>query len=104
MIVLIDEQSDVVLARIESAVGTVLVLAEVELVERVLTLRGMHIQGEGVGANELSVIGIRRIVRDAMEELDVDEIVIEGAVRTTGASPGRSPRRLRFARKIPFKG
>ena len=97
---LLEEESDVVVARLETAIGTLLVMAEIELVESLLILRGLHIQGENVGVNELGVIGIRRIIRDTMEHLNVDEIVIEGAIRTTGASPGRRPRRLRFTRKI----
>jgi len=97
---LLEEESDVVVARLETAIGTLLVMAEIELVESLLILRGLHIQGENVGVNELGVIGIRRIIRDTMEHLNVDAIVIEGAIRTTGASPGRRPRRLRFTRKI----
>jgi hypothetical protein len=98
MIVIVDEESDVVLARIETTAGTIMVLTEVEAVGRVLILRGLHVQGEDVGVNQLSVAGIRQIIRDTMEDLDVDEIVIEGAVRTTGAGPGRRPRHLRFTR------
>jgi hypothetical protein len=100
IIQIIEEQSNVVVARIITGTGTLLVLSEVALIAGVLTLRGLHIQGENVGMNELSVTGIRNVMRDAMESLDVDEIVIEGAARTTGANPGRRPRRLRFTRPV----
>jgi hypothetical protein len=97
---LIEKHLDVVLARIATAIGTLVVMAEVELADRALILRGLHIQGEDVGVNELGVLGVRHMVRDAMEELDVDEIIVEGAARTTGANPGRRPGRLRFTRKV----
>ena len=32
--------------------------------------------------------------------VNVDEIVVEGSIRTTGSGPGRTPRPLRFARKV----
>jgi len=101
---IIGEQSDgdVATARIETAAGTIIVMAEVALVGRCLTLRGLHVHGIDVRANELRVAGMRRLVQEVMEDLDVNEIVIEGSVRTTGAGPGRTPRRLRFARKVSF--
>jgi hypothetical protein len=71
---------------------------------RSLILSGVHIQGDDVKANELGVAGLRRMTQEAMEELGVDEIIIVGAVRTTGANPGRAPRPLRFTRKIPAPG
>jgi hypothetical protein len=90
----------IVLARIETSAGTLEVLAQAALEGRRLTLAGLHVHGVNVATNDLGVGGIRRIVREVMEELDVDEITIEGAIRTTGAGPGRSPRHLRFARSI----
>lgn len=100
MIVLIDEASDVVLARVENRVGTLLVLAQVEFAERAMILRELHVQGENVEVNQLRATGIRPIVREAMEVLDVDELIIEGAIRTSGSGPGRRPRRLRFSRSV----
>jgi hypothetical protein len=103
---IIREQSDenIVVARVATTVGTILVMAEVELADRSLILSGVHVQGDDVKANEIGISGLRRIIQEAMEELGVDEIVIVGAVRTTGASPGRAPRPLRFTRKIPAQG
>jgi hypothetical protein len=80
-----------------------MVMAEVALEGRCLTLRGLHVHGLDIGANELRVAGLRRVIREVMEDLNVDEMVIEGSVRTTGASPGRAPRELRFARKVSPK-
>ena len=106
MIEIIREQSDenIVVARIATAVGTILVMAEVELKGRSLILSGVHIQGDDVKANDVGVPALRRMIQEAMEELGVDEIVIIGAVRTTGANPGRAPRPLRFTRKVPAPG
>jgi hypothetical protein len=87
-------------AKVETSVGVLMVMAEVLLDGRQLVLRGLHIHGETVGVNELGIAGLRRVVRELMEELDVDEIVIRGSVRTTGSSPGRAPREFRFARKV----
>jgi hypothetical protein len=103
---IIRDQSDenIVVARIATGVGTILVMAEVDLRDGVLTLSGVHVQGDDVKANEIGVAGLRRIVREVMEELGVDEIVIVGSVRTTGANPGRAPRPLGFARKVPAQG
>jgi hypothetical protein len=100
---IIRDQSDenIVVAKIATPVGTILVMAEVDLADRALTLSGLHVQGDDVRANEIGVPGLRRIIQAVMEELGVDEIVIIGSVRTTGANPGRSPRPLRFSRKIP---
>jgi hypothetical protein len=96
-----ESEGAIATARITTSVGTIMAMAEVMLEERRLALRGLHVHGEDVGVNELGVSGLRRIVVQVMEDLDVDEIVIEGAVRVTGAGPGRTPRRLRFARKVP---
>jgi hypothetical protein len=103
MIEIIREQSDenIVVARVTTTAGTILVMAEVELAGQSLILSGVHVQGDDVKANEIGVPGLRRMIQEAMEELGVDEVVIVGAVRTTGAHPGRTPRPLRFTRKIP---
>ena len=38
--------------------------------------------------------------RAVAEKIDVDAIVVEGAARTTGATHGRIPRQIRFARAL----
>src|SRR5580704_5549820 len=96
-----ESEGAIATARTATSVGTIMAMAEVMLEERRLALRGLHVHGEDVGVNELGVSGLRRMVAKVMEDLDVDEIVIEGAVRVTGAGPGRTPRRLQFTRKIP---
>jgi hypothetical protein len=46
----------------------------------------------------LTMSDMRRVADLVMRELDYDSIIVEGAVRTTGARPGRRPRPLRFGR------
>ena len=41
--------------------------------------------------------GLKQIAKVAMERMGYDEIIIEGATRTTGANPGHRPRPIRFA-------
>src|ERR1700736_1933695 len=73
--------------------------------------RGPHTPG-GIGITASSLFAVSTLSRhwtaaddqEANKELGVDEIVIVGAVRTTGANPGRAPRPLRFTRKIPAPG
>ena len=96
-----ESEGAIATARITTSLETIMAMAEVMLEERRLALRGLHVHGEDIGVNELGVSGLRRMVAEVMEDLDVDEIVIEGAVRVTGAGPGRTPRRLQFTRKIP---
>jgi hypothetical protein len=91
----------VIFARIETSVGAIEILAEIALDGRHLTLGGLHVYGIDVDTNDLGIGGLRRIVREVMEDLNVDQITIEGAVRATGAGPGRTPRPLRFTRKVP---
>jgi len=90
----------VVTARFSTPAGVVLVMAEVDEDEarRTLILTGAHIQSEA-GPHAFGIAHLRLMARVAMERLDYDEIIISGAVRTTGANPGRRPRPLRFTRR-----
>jgi hypothetical protein len=96
----IDDGTDdpVMTLRILVPGGAILAMAEVELAGRVLVARRLHIHGEGLTANEAGPANLRVLARRLLEELDLDELVIEGAHRTTGAGPGRRPRRLRLTR------
>jgi hypothetical protein len=98
----ISEQSEgsIATVAIKTAAGTIKIMTEVALEGRCLILLGLHIEGVDVRPNHIRGAGLRRIAQEVMEELDVDEIIIAGSVRTSGANPGRTPRRLRFARKV----
>jgi hypothetical protein len=66
------------------------IVADVELDRRCAVLRGLHILG--AGPNTMGPGALRGLMRWAKEQLDVDELRIEGATRTSGARPGRVPR------------
>ena len=92
----------IVTAIIGTPVGRLVVMAEVEATGRRLTLRRLHIQGADVGANDIGWAQLRRVAQLALDLLeDYDDLVIEGAPRTSGANPGRRPRVLRFTRSLP---
>jgi hypothetical protein len=93
-----DETDDpVVTAWIRSPAGEIVVMADIEEQGRVLFLRQLHVQGPG--ANAIGPGNLRTLAEVVMERLDFDALEIEGALRTTGASPGRRPRPLRFTRR-----
>ncbi|QCO07482.1 hypothetical protein [Azospirillum argentinense] len=94
----------VVTAEIVTPDGTIWVMAEVIIDENgalgvVMTLKELHIHGEDVGSGEFGTHRLIRLAKAVMEVLDVDETVIDGAVRTTGARPGHRPRTIRIPRK-----
>ncbi len=61
-----------------------------------ITLSGVHM--DGPGPNEIGVPNLRMIGDRFCEVFGYDELVVQGASRTTGASPERSPGHLRFKR------
>jgi hypothetical protein len=78
--------------------GTLRVMAEPEMGAGVLILRRLHIQDgvpNAIGAGNLLVLA-----RTLMERMDFDGLLIEGALRTTGANPGHRPAALRFTRAV----
>ena len=100
--VTIDESEDpVVIVSIEIPEGYLEVMAEIEIdyERRVIIARGLHLHGVDFDANGLGSIRLRQIARAMLEDLDYDECRIEGAIRTTGANPGRRPKPVRFTRK-----
>jgi hypothetical protein len=101
-IILDDDLTDdpVVTARILTPAGELLVMAKVEVLGRELVLRGLHMLGVTLVPNELGWPRLRQLADAVMEGMDVDAIVIEGAVRTSGARRGHVPRTLRFTRRI----
>jgi hypothetical protein len=96
---IVDDMTDdpVVTVRVTTPVGVLMFAAEPVVMGRTLLLRGTHVQDGRpnlVGASNLGVIA-----QALMEGMGFDELVVEGAVRTTGANPGRRPRLMRFARR-----
>jgi len=72
------------------------VAAEVDFSSRSLVLRRLDI--EGSGPNTLGLSSLRQIARWVMQVVDVDELRIEGAARTSGSGPGRRPAPVVFRR------
>ena len=66
---------------------------------RALRVRAFHMQGFGIGSNSIGHANLRVLADIVMERMAYDELIIEGAPRTSGAGPGRTPRVLRFARR-----
>ncbi|HEY5208279.1 MAG TPA: hypothetical protein VIJ42_02420 [Stellaceae bacterium] len=85
-------------AIIRTPVGSVKVMAEIELVERRLTLARLHIHGLDVERNVFGGHRLKWLCQAVLEEFDLDELVIMGETRTTGAGPGHRPRPIRFTR------
>ncbi|WP_156917623.1 hypothetical protein [Salinarimonas rosea] len=88
----------VVSVRVTTPLGVLLAMAEAaeEDEGRTLRLVGFHVQPETLGPNALGPANLRSLVQALRERMGYDTVVIEGAVRTTGAGPGRRPRALRF--------
>ena len=85
---------DTVLVTLVDGNHRVEVIADIELNGRRAVLRGLYILG--AGRNTLGPAALLGLIRWAKEYLDVDELRIEGAVRTSGAGPGRIPAVLVF--------
>ena len=81
---------------IVTPLGTLGLMAEIMFENGVVELRGLHIGGDP--ATEWGWSRLRTIARWATEVLDVDEIIVVGAIRTSGANPGRRPGRYRIRR------
>jgi hypothetical protein len=96
---IIAEETDhpVVTVSFETPAGQIQAMAELKEEGRTLYLIGLHIQG--AAANAVGVANLRILADAVMEKMDYDVIEVEGAVRTTGAGPGRRPGHLRFARR-----
>jgi hypothetical protein len=80
---------DTVLVKLTDEIHVIEVLADVELTGRTAALRGLHILG--CGPNTLGPRVLRELINWAKVQLDVDQLRIEGATRTSGAGPGRVP-------------
>jgi hypothetical protein len=75
-------------------IGVLELIGSFSLVERVLYIDRAHVQGLSVGS--LGRAGLNAIGRKLLEIADVDQIVIQGGVRTTGKNKGKLPRPIRF--------
>ncbi|MBJ7417493.1 MAG: hypothetical protein JHC88_18915 [Niveispirillum sp.] len=83
----------VITARMQA--GTLRLLGLIELKGRTLHVRDVHVEGLTPGA--LGRAGLNALGYALMEVADVDELIVQGAVRTTGARPGRRPAPFRLS-------
>jgi hypothetical protein len=86
--------TDTVLVTVTNGTDVIQFMADVEFDRRKAVSRGVHVQGGG--RNTLGPAALRRLIRWVKDQLDVDELRIEGAARTSGAAPGRVPPALVF--------
>jgi hypothetical protein len=74
--------------------GVMHLLGSVSLVGRILTIDRVHVQGLRPGS--LGRSGLNAIGRKLLVEADVDTIIVQGGVRTTGCNKGKLPKPIRF--------
>ena len=90
----IEIDGDTVWVELSDGRSSIQVITDVEIVGRFARLYGCHFLGDG--ANRLGPRKLLSLAAWAKRELDVDELRIEGATRTSGAGPGRVPPVLVF--------
>ena len=73
------------------------IIARAAMDGETMVLSEFHILGPG--RNCLGRPKLKALIADLMEKLELDELRIEGAARTSGANPGRKPAPLVFRRK-----
>ena len=84
---------------INTPAGRLIAMAEPVLMDQALLLRGFHVHGDLTRANAIGPANLMVLAQAFMEAMDVDELVVAGGIRTTGANPNRTPRLLRFTRR-----
>ncbi|MFL5283299.1 MAG: hypothetical protein ACJ8AW_20480 [Rhodopila sp.] len=88
----------VVTVRVLTPLGALRFMAKPVMQGATMLLKGLHVQH--LSRNAVGMAKLTLIARLVMERMDLDGLVIEGAVRATGANPGHQPRGIRFTRRI----
>jgi hypothetical protein len=83
---------------VSTPAGTLRFMAEPRMQGTTLVHGCVHAQD--AHANTVGAANLRIVARALMERLSIDGLIIEGAVRTSGANPGRRPRPIRFTRGV----
>ncbi len=96
----VDDLTDdpVVTIRVLTPVGTLMFMAVPVISGTTMILRGLHVQDSV--PNAVGPRNLMMVARAVMEGMELDGLVIEGALRSTGANPGHRPRDIRFARRV----
>jgi hypothetical protein len=89
--------------RIETPVGDLLVMGEPaqDRSGHVLDVSGVHTNapfGSPLAANAIGLANLRVIGQAFLMEFGYEQLVLEGAVRTSGRRKGTRPRPIRFTR------
>jgi hypothetical protein len=78
--------------------GPLSFMAQLSMRGETMVLDGLHVQDSR--ANAIGIGNLMVLAQAVMEGMDLDGIVVNGAPRSTGANPGRTPRNLRFTRRV----
>ncbi len=99
---LVESDGDTVTVDIRTVVGSLRISADVSVIGRTAYASDLHIQGNDRGKNAFGWASLRALGRAVLDWLgdDYDELVIKGAIRTSGANPGRRPGDIRFTRRL----
>jgi len=89
---LVEQDGSTYQFKIQGQNGELSVVADIVKNGNKLILNGMHIDGPGAGTSSLGEL--RDIVRTLGQQYGVDEVIIKGGTRTTGANPGKVPRTI----------
>jgi hypothetical protein len=88
----------VVTVRVLTPIGSLRFMAEPVMQGATMLLKGLPMQD--LTPNAVDMANLMVIARVVMERMDLDGLVIEGAIRSTGAKPGHRPRGIRFTRRV----
>ena len=89
----------IITVSVATPAGDLLVMSEPERQGTTLILHGVDMHGERTGANSIDAANLMVLALAAMEQMNVEHLVVAGAPRTSGAGPGHRPRAIRFARR-----
>jgi hypothetical protein len=94
-------EGDIATVMIGTPAGKLEVMARIVVSNRTIRLLGLHIRSPDIAPGDFGLGNLRRAGGALLEWFgDYDELVIEGAVRTSGAKPGHRPRVIRIARNL----
>jgi hypothetical protein len=96
-------QGEVATMRVETPVGDLLVMGEPaqDISGAVLRVTGVHTNapfGSPLAANAIGLANLQVIGQAFLMEYGYEQLVLEGAVRTSGKRKGARPRPIRFTR------
>ncbi len=74
--------------------GDITIITDIIKQERTLILDRLHIDGPGRGRS--SITELLFFARELGQQNDVDEIIIYGGERTSGAKPGKIPKPIKI--------